>query len=771
MNIKDDNHLFPLIIVAEDDKGLLRLIQKKLQGSDLKTRGTAYGAEAIPLIKKHQNSLLLLDYRLLDMTGTKLIKSLMAEQISVPFIIMTGQGNEKIAVEMMKLGARDYLVKDNQFMEILPNVVKKALKEICTEKRLQEAEEKLRKLSHAVEQGSASVIITDKEGTIEYVNTKFTKVTGYSIDEIIGKNPRILNSRKQSKEFYQDLWSTITSGKEWRGDFCNKKKNRELFWESASISPIKNEKGTITHFVAVKEDITFRKLAEEELIQAKDKLEQRVQERTQELTSIVKSLNMEVEMRREVQIELKKAMVSAEKANRAKSDFLANMSHDLRTPLNAILGYVQILKGGQFQPELLSKALDTIHRSGEHLLNLINDILDLSKIESGKIELIPGKFSFPDFLQNIADIMMMRAQQKKINFQLKIRGTVPSIVYIDGKRLREILINLIDNAIKYTPNGKVIFEVGNRKTRQRETNSENIRFRVWDTGIGISKDKLEKIFKPFFRLEEIHSNVTGTGLGLTISKRLVSLMGGDLCVKTILGKGSIFQFKLNVPVVCDNKRKSSPRFSQISRYKGPRRKIMIVDDNRENREVFESLLEALGFKICEVSGGQECLDRLDEFYPELIFMDLQMPKMNGFEATRKIREQGNNVIIIAASATASQSNRQKSKMAGCDDFIAKPIAIEEVQGLISLHLKLEWNHKKNIRNNKNTFLNVNPKQMLPEKILKQLIQYADMGNPARFLKELEKLNTLENKYTLFVKKLDHMATDFKFQELIQILKG
>ena len=383
------------------------------------------------------------------------------------------------------------------------------------------AEEELKKLYRAVEQSPATVVITDVKGQIQYVNSRFTQLTSYTPEEAIGQTPHVLSSGVHPQSFYTDLWKTILSGQQWFGTFCNRKKNGELYWESASISPVRDESGAITNFVAVKEDITKLLRYEEELKLAKE---------------------------------------WAENANRAKSDFLAGMSHELRTPLNAIIGFSEVLKEQFFGPlaDKQEEYVDDILESGKHLLSIINDILDLSKVEAGKMDLELSEISVADLIGNSLIMVKEKAAKHRISIVRDIAKEVENLVIVaDQRKLKQVLYNLLSNAGKFTPDrgsirltARVTMEPPPSETAPPAHDAANsipfLEISVSDTGIGIDAENLEKVFDPFFQVEGSRQGKTpGTGLGLPLSRELIELHGGTLWGESAgPGKGSTFRFKL-----------------------------------------------------------------------------------------------------------------------------------------------------------------------------------------------------------------------------------
>jgi signal transduction histidine kinase/DNA-binding response OmpR family regulator len=378
------------------------------------------------------------------------------------------------------------------------------------------------------------------------------------------------------------------------------------------------------------------------------------------------------------------ALKMAEAANHAKSEFLANMSHELRTPLNGILGYAQIFARDKSFTRKQQEGIEIIQHSGEYLLTLINDILDLSKIEANSLEFYATDFHLEDFLQSVTEPFKIRAQQKKIAFIYETLSRLPTGLHADEKRLRQILINLLGNAIKFTKHGGINFKVS--------YHDGQIQFQIQDTGIGIAEEELEKIFHPFQQAGDKHYRPEGTGLGLAITQRLIKLMGGELRVKSTLGKGSTFSVILPL-TESPNLLNFAPADKRlIVGFEGEPKNLMVVDDKWENRSVIVNLLTPLGFEVREANNGRECLDGLYEVLPDLIITDLVMPVMDGFETIRQIRksEEFKTVPVIAVSASVFEYDHQQSVEAGFNAFLLKPIQAEKLLEELQKCLDLRW---------------------------------------------------------------------------------
>ncbi len=523
-----------------------------------------------------------------------------------------------------------YGVDELKIMEILGNSIALSI----IKKKNQD---ELDKLSRSVDHSPVNVVITNVNGEIEYVNKKFEEITGYTAQEVVGQNPRLLQSGLTPEETYEEMWSTLKDGKDWKGILVNKKKDGETYWEEAHISPFFDRDGRVTHFVAVKEDVTSKREAQQELVKAKEK---------------------------------------AEESDKLKSTFMATMSHELRTPLNAVLGFSELLREVD-NIEDVKEFSKTIHNSGLNLLEIIEDIFEITSLETGQTLVEKRDFRLSDLYSDLYEFTLRRldAELKELDVELNFPDQLNSHnVLCDYQKVKKIFEYLIGNAVKFTMQGKI--QIG----CFIDENNRIVHY-VKDTGVGISRDKQEIIFESFRQADDTHTRkFGGTGLGLAITKKFIELMGGEIWLESKLDFGTSFYFCIHDIGFSNEQEKKVVKNADSVDLSGFT--ILVTEDEESNYLYLETVLEKLKARILWAENGRQAIEMCSKEKVDIILMDMKMPVMNGFDATREIKAKHPNLPIIAQTALAMPGDEQRVKDAGCDSYITKPIRKSALYSLL-----------------------------------------------------------------------------------------
>jgi PAS domain S-box-containing protein len=620
-----------------------------------------------------------------------------------------------------------------------------ALENALVYEALRQSEQKFRAI---FDQTFQFIGVLNTEGVVLQANQTALQFAGIGKEAVLGKPFWETPWWAHSTEMQQNLRAAIrdaAGGRLVRFEATHPTADGEIRYVDFSLNPITDAQGRVVLLISEGRDITERKHAEEALRRYKDQLEETVQHRTAELLL---------------------ARDAAEAANKAKSAFLANMSHELRTPLNAILGFSSLIRRDPQLPAGLRENVDIINRSGEHLLTLINDVLEIAKIEAGRLQLEIAPFDLDAMVADVADMMQMRARQKGLQLLLDKAPEVPHYIKGDEARLRQIVINLVGNAVKFTTQGGVTIRLGARKNARF-----HLLIEVEDSGPGIGEADLKRLFKPFVQLGK-GGEQKGTGLGLTITRQFVKLMGGTISVESAVGKGSLFRVDVQVEgaEAADVHTPEAPRGEIVGLAPGqPVYRTLIAEDQAENQRLLKALMDDLGFEVEVADDGEQCVKLFEEWRPDLIWMDRRMPVMDGEEATRRIRRLpgGEKVKIVAVTASAFKEEQRKMLAAGMDDFVRKPYRSSEIYDCLSRQLGVRFIEEAPVEEERPVALTPEMLSPLPEELRDTLRVALESLDTEAIAAVIRQIGTCD---PMLEKVLSGIAERFDYQEILDTLQ-
>lgn len=608
--------------------------------------------------------------------------------------------------------------------------------DITERHRLSHAEEALaaaeRRYRNLFENAAEGLYLSSVEGRFIDVNPALARMFGYSnpatcIADINQIERQIYVDPQRRHDFFE-----LVQKSDRVTDFESeiRRADGKTVWVSESVNIVRNESGEIAHLEGLAVDVTARREVARALADARD---------------------------------------LADDANRAKSQFLASMSHELRTPLNGILGFTQILQRDNELAAGQQHGISVIHESAEHLLSLINDVLDLSKVEAGRLELNPSSFDPTSLLAGVCELLGPKAREQGLAFIPQVDDDLPTRVVADSARLRQVLLNLVANALKFTAEGSITLQVSTVNSPQAPTGHDCIRFSVSDTGCGIAPDEFSRIFEPFEQVGSSERQADGTGLGLAISHKLVGALGGTLEAQSEVGQGSQFSFTLCLPHGNETTAPFEPS-RPITGYEGDIKNVLVVDDVAANSEVLSGLLTPLGFHITTASTGEAALEHVAAHPTDLVLMDLRMPGMGGLAAITELRKKNPTgpLGIIAVSASAYDFDRTSALQHGCDDFLAKPVRIDALYQAVGQTLNLTWKHGETIAGTSVPFTDLSTPPPAAE--VDAIYELALSGDVVALRNRVEAFGEANPDHTAFVTAVLELTQNFKLKALRKLLQ-
>ncbi|MFL6696822.1 MAG: response regulator [Vitreoscilla sp.] len=645
------------LLLIEDCPADARLIEIMLQQSqalDIHFSWADNLTAGIERLRAAPFDVVLLDLGLPESTGLDTLR-IVSRETSVPtLVVMSGSSDEEVALQALQAGAQDYLIKGHVDGASLARSIRYAIGRRQAEEALRartaEQRQQAKYLRTLIDMLPMFAWLKDTRSNFLTVNQAMAAACGTTPQAMEGRSDLDFWPSDRAQAFRTDDVQVMSSLQRQTAEEMLATVDGDVWVETYKV-PVLDEDGTVLGTVGVARDIRERKA---------------------------------------VEAAHRAALAEAERLARQRSAFLAQMSHELRTPLNGILGFAQLLQQDKGLNERQVRGLKIIRESGQHLLALINDILDLAHIDAAKVELNPTDIALGPFLAVVADIVRVKAEEKSLLFVERFTPDLPRSVRADEKRLRQVLLNLLSNAVKFTDSGEVVLAV---TAENLAPTTVRLRCEVRDSGIGMTASQRDRLFKPFEQVSEVGRRDGGSGLGLAISRELVRLMGGDIEVSTEAGRGSRFWFEVDLPLGVQ-RRFEQPMRGQPTGYAGPRRRVLVVDDVPQNRAVLVESLNVLGFDLAEAADGQQALACVQELRPDLVVMDVTMPVMDGLEATRRIRKSPAlaQIAIMASSGSTSHETRTECLRAGADAFLPKPIDHQTLLAETARLLSLTWTY-------------------------------------------------------------------------------
>ena len=643
------------LLLIEDcpaDARLIELMLRESRALHVECNWVDNLTEGIERLRNGVFDVVLLDLGLPESIGLDTLKIVCRETRVPTLVVLSGLTDEEVALQALQAGAQDYLVKGQVDTDTLTRSIRYAIGRTQAEEALRASTAQQRQqakyMRTLIDLLPMYAWLKDTSSRYLSVNQATASARGVTVEQMEGKRDHDFWPSEQADAYRADDVQVMTSLERKTVEEVLTGVNGEVWIETYKV-PVLDEDGTVLDTVGVARDISERKA---------------------------------------VEAAHKAALTEAERLARQRSAFLAQMSHELRTPLNGILGFAQLLQQDKDVTERQLRGLKIIRESGQHLLALINDILDLARIDAAKVELNPADIALGSFLAVVADIVRVKAEEKALLFVEQFAPDLPQHILADEKRLRQVLLNLLSNAVKFTDRGQVVLAVS---ATSRTATTVTLRFEVRDSGIGMSEAQTARLFRAFEQVGDANRREGGTGLGLAISRELVRLMGSDVHVASDPGAGSRFWFELELPLGGSRPPPLGAR-GRPAGYAGPRRRVLIVDDVPQNRAVLVDSLNVLGFDLAEAADGQQALDMAQRERPDMIVMDVTMPVMDGLEAMRRIRAMPGlaRTRLMASTGNDSQALRAECAAAGADAFLAKPVDIELLLAETARLLSLTW---------------------------------------------------------------------------------